>query len=278
MIVVTGAGSNIGRSIAHTFAREGTNVVIADVSEQDGRKVAGEVSDLGGGALFIRTDVTRPDEIEAMLKKALDEFEKIDILINNVGWDHLGLFLEKPREEWVREVDLNFWSVINCTRAVLVHMVKQKKGAIVNISSDAGRMGEYQEAVYSGCKGAVIALTKSLAREVGRYGIRLHGNIPHLPHIVLCSSRPWLTMQKLCQNRDLPQWHEDILVWLPHHFLPYTSLVLSYRRSWLPMRWSCMFLLERLFVHLPRCLRVRISLYWQSRPQPSIYLPWSRLF
>ena len=173
-VIVTGAGSNIGRSIAHSFAREGSNLVIADISEPDGRKTANEITGLGVRALFIRIDVSKPDEVEAMSKKTLDEFGKIDVLVNNVGWDHLGLFIDKPREEWVKEVDLNFWSVINCSRAVIEPMIEQKSGAIVNISSDAGRMGEFQETVYSGCKAGVIAMTKSLAREVGRHGIRLN--------------------------------------------------------------------------------------------------------
>jgi 2-hydroxycyclohexanecarboxyl-CoA dehydrogenase len=173
-VIVTGAGSNIGRGIAHSFAREGSNLVIADISEPDGRKVTKEVSDIGVRSLFVRTDVSKPDEVERMSQKALDEFGKIDVLVNNVGWDHLGFFINKPREEWVKEVDLNFWSVINCSKAVLEPMIEQKSGAIVNISSDAGRMGEFQETVYSGCKAGVIAMTKSLAREVGRYGIRLN--------------------------------------------------------------------------------------------------------
>ena len=151
-IIVTGAGSNIGRSIAHSFAKEGSNLVIADISEPDGRKVVKEVTALGVRALFVRTDVSKPEEVEAMSQKTLDEFGKIDVLVNNVGWDHLGFFINKPREEWVKEVDLNFWSVINCSKAVLEPMIEQKSGAIVNISSDAGRMGEFQETVYSGCK------------------------------------------------------------------------------------------------------------------------------
>jgi 2-hydroxycyclohexanecarboxyl-CoA dehydrogenase len=173
-VIVTGAGSNIGRGIAHSFAKEGSNLVIADISEPDGRKVDKEVSETGVRSLFVRTDVSKPDEVESMSKKALDEFGNSDVLGNKVGWDHLGFFINKPREEWVKEVDLNFWSVINCSRAVLEPMIEQKSGAIVNISSDAGRMGEFQETVYSGCKAGVIGMTKSLAREVGRYGIRLN--------------------------------------------------------------------------------------------------------
>ncbi|MDP2646593.1 MAG: glucose 1-dehydrogenase [Desulfobacterales bacterium] len=177
-VIVTGSGSNIGRAIAHTFAGEGARVVIADISAKDGLRVADEIKTSGARALFVQVDVTRPDQIEAMVSRVIEELGRIDVLVNNAGWDHLGLFIDKPREEWVREVDINFWSVINCTRAVLGHMIEQKSGAIVNVSSDAGRMGEYQEAVYSGCKGGVIAMTKAIAREVGCHGIRLNAVCP----------------------------------------------------------------------------------------------------
>jgi 2-hydroxycyclohexanecarboxyl-CoA dehydrogenase len=109
-----------------------------------------------------------------MVQQTLDTFGHLDVLVNNVGWTVERLFIEKPRSEWEREIQLNLWSGINCTRAVLDSMIAQKKGAIVSIGSDAGRMGEFREAVYAACKGGVIALTKTVAREVGKYGIRLN--------------------------------------------------------------------------------------------------------
>jgi len=90
------------------------------------------------------------------------------------------LFLEKPREEWEKEVNVNLWGAINCIHAVLPSMIQQQSGAIVSISSDAGRMGEYREAVYSACKAGIIALSKSVARETGRYGLRLNVVCPGL--------------------------------------------------------------------------------------------------
>ncbi len=90
------------------------------------------------------------------------------------GWTHDRLFVEKTREEWEKEIQLNLWGMINCTRAVLDGMIARKAGAIVSMGSDAGRMGEFREAVYGACKAGIIALSKSLAREVGRHGIRLN--------------------------------------------------------------------------------------------------------
>ena len=173
-VIVTGGGSNIGRAIALAFAQEGADVVIAEIDEQQGQKVAAEAKAQGGSATAIKTDATDNESVQAMVEKTLDLFGKIDILVNNVGWTYDRSFMEKPREEWEKEIKLNFWSMINCTRAVLDNMIERQYGKIVSISSDAGRTGGFREAVYGGCKGAVIALSKSLARELGRYGINVN--------------------------------------------------------------------------------------------------------
>jgi 2-hydroxycyclohexanecarboxyl-CoA dehydrogenase len=179
-VIVTGGASNIGRAIALTFAREGSNVVIADIDEGQANKVASEANTLGGGGrtIVVRTDVTDYQEVEAMVGRASDEFGRIHVLVNNVGWVLDRLFLEQPHEDWEKTVNINLWSVIYCMRAVLPQMVENGYGRIVSISSEAGRVGEYREAVYGACKAGVIGLTKSLAREVGRYGITLNAVCP----------------------------------------------------------------------------------------------------
>lgn len=174
-VVVTGGGSNIGRAIVLAFAQEGAAVAIADLDEAQAAKVAEEAKAAGAReALAVRTDVTDISSIEAMVKTVEGRFGGIDCLVNNVGWTVDRLFLEKPREEWEREVQLNLWSVINCTQVVLGGMIERKSGSIVSIGSDAGRIGEYREAVYGACKAGVIALTKSLAREYGKFGVRFN--------------------------------------------------------------------------------------------------------
>ena len=173
-VIVTGAGSNIGRGIALAFGAEGSNVVIAELDERQGARVAEEIKSHGGRAQAVKTDVTDPASVARLVEAALKAFGKIDVLVNNVGWTRDLLFMEKAQEEWEKEVKLNFWSVVYCTRAVLEHFIAQKGGAVVSIGSDAGRMGEYREAVYGAMKGGVIALTKALARETGRFGVRLN--------------------------------------------------------------------------------------------------------
>lgn len=174
-VIITGGGSNIGRAITLGFAKEGANIVIADVDEKQAQKVADKAKELGAGkALAIKTDVTDLEAVEAMVKKTKDEFGSVDILVNNVGWDIQQLFVDTGPDFWDKVMAINYRSVLNCTKAVLGPMMEQGKGTIVSIGSDAGRIGEFREAVYGGTKGAVIAFTKAVAREVGKFNIRLN--------------------------------------------------------------------------------------------------------
>lgn len=178
--IVTGGGSNIGRAITLALAAEGCNIVLADIDELQAQKVIDKCTESGANGIVVKTDVSNWEQVQAMVKKAIAAFGQVDVLVNNVGWTRDRLFIEKPREEWEKEVKLNFWPPINCIRAVLEHMIERRYGHIVSIASDAGRMGEFREAVYAGCKAGVIALTKSIAREVGRYGINLNVVCPGL--------------------------------------------------------------------------------------------------
>ena len=181
-VIITGGGSNIGRAIVHAFGAEGSNITIAELVPEQGERVAAEVAALNSGSRVkvIGTDVTDAAQVERMVSQSIAEFGSVDVLVNNVGWTVDRLFLDKPREEYEKEIQVNLWSPINCIHAVLPHMIERESGAIVSISSDAGRMGEYREAVYSACKGGVIALSKAIAREMGRYGLRLNVVCPGL--------------------------------------------------------------------------------------------------
>ena len=174
--IVTGGAANIGRAISLAFAREGANVVIAELDEAQGKKVVDVANAMkaGGRYMVVKTDVTKLDDVKGLVKKTLDEFGKVDVMVNNVGWDILQLFTETTPEFWDKVIALNYRNQLNCIHTVLTPMIERKYGSIVNIGSDAGRVGEFREAVYGGCKGAVIALSKAIAREVGRYGIRVN--------------------------------------------------------------------------------------------------------
>ncbi len=174
-VIVTGGGSNIGRAISLAFAREGCHLTIAEIDEGQGGKVAAEAERAGAAsAQAIKTDVTSWESVRSMVRAVEERHGRVDVLVNNVGWTQDRLFMEKTREEWEKEIQLNLWGMLNCTRAVLDGMIARKAGAIVSMGSDAGRMGEFREGVYGACKAGVIALSKSIAREVGRHGIRLN--------------------------------------------------------------------------------------------------------
>jgi 2-hydroxycyclohexanecarboxyl-CoA dehydrogenase len=174
-VIVTGGGSNIGRAIGLAFAREGAHLTIAEIDEGQGEKVAREAQQAGAAsARVVKTDVAQWESVRAMVRAVEERLGRVDVLVNNVGWTQDRLFVEKTRDEWEKEVQLNLWGMINCTRAVLDGMIARKSGVVVSMGSDAGRMGEFREGVYGACKAGVIALTKSLAREVGRHGIRLN--------------------------------------------------------------------------------------------------------
>jgi 2-hydroxycyclohexanecarboxyl-CoA dehydrogenase len=175
VVIVTGAASNIGRGIALAMAREGAKVAIADVNIDGANKVAEECLAAGApGAIATRTDVGDWASTQAMVADVEKALGPIDVLVNNAGWVVDRLFTDKPRAEWEREVQINLWGNINCTRAVLDGMIARQAGAVVSIASDAGRIGEFREGVYGACKAGVISLAKTLARENGKHGLRFN--------------------------------------------------------------------------------------------------------
>ncbi|HKW70212.1 MAG TPA: SDR family oxidoreductase [Candidatus Dormibacteraeota bacterium] len=183
IVTVTGGASNLGRAITLGFAHEGARVVIADVDDAQAKKVEKEAP--SGTIVARHTDVTDWDSVSSMVDFVEKSMGGVDVLVNCAGWTIDRLFTEKPREEWEREIAIDTWGFINSVRAVIDPMIERRYGRIVSIGSDAGRIGEWREAVYSGTKASVIAMSKAIAREVGKYGITLNvvcpGLIPGAP-------------------------------------------------------------------------------------------------
>lgn len=178
VVIVTGGGSNLGRAISLGFAAEGARVLIADVDLDQARKVEAEAP--SGAVIARQADVTDWDSVSSTVEFALASMGSVDVLVNCAGWTVDRLFMEKPRSEWEREIAIDTWGFINCVRAVLEPMIERRYGRIVSIGSDAGRIGEWREAVYSGTKAGVIAMSKAIAREVGKHGITLNVVCPGL--------------------------------------------------------------------------------------------------
>jgi 2-hydroxycyclohexanecarboxyl-CoA dehydrogenase len=172
--IVTGAGGGIGRAISVKFASLGANVVVADIKQEGAGETVSLVEKAGTKGLAMNTDITSLPQVQAMVKKTLEAFGQVDILVNNAGWDKIEPFVKNSPELWDRVISINLKGPIHCTRAVLDPMMERKYGKIISISSDAGRVGSTGEAVYSACKGGIIAFTKTMAREMARYQINVN--------------------------------------------------------------------------------------------------------
>ena len=178
--IVTGGGRGIGRAIALALARQGCQVAVLDLLEENAKSVQQEIEALGTRGLALRVDLTQCAEVQEAVGKVLAEFGQLDILVNNAGWDKLEPFLESDPETWEKIIAINFKTVLYTCRAVLPHMVARGSGKVINIGSDAGRVGSTGEAVYAGMKGGVIAFSKSLAREMARHRITVNAVCPGL--------------------------------------------------------------------------------------------------
>ncbi|HET8679259.1 MAG TPA: SDR family NAD(P)-dependent oxidoreductase [bacterium] len=178
--LVTGGASGIGKALSLAFAAHGARVAVADVNGPGAEAVAADLRSAGGEGLPVVMDVTSRGSVAAGIGAVRAAWDRIDIVANVAGWDRIIPFVETTEEFWDRVIAINFRGVLAACHAVLPHMIERRSGVIVNVSSEAGRAGSSGEAVYSGAKGAVIAFTKALAREVARYGIRVNCVAPGL--------------------------------------------------------------------------------------------------
>jgi 3-oxoacyl-[acyl-carrier protein] reductase len=186
--IVTGAGQGIGRAIALTLAREGATVVVNDIDPEKAEKVAEEVRSEGGQALPVQADVSKAKDVDTLVKKTVDNFKRVDILINNAGVVKLMRLLELTEAEWDRTMSVNVKGQFLCSKTVIPHMIKQKRGKIVNIASLASHIGAPGMAAYGASKGGVVQLTKATAVEVGKYNIMVNAVSPGLTMTELIKS------------------------------------------------------------------------------------------
>ena len=187
--VVTGAASGIGKEIARTFVREGAKVVIADLNRDGAVATAAE---LGGDAVArgVAMDVTSWDAVNAVAADVNGRHGRMDILVNVAGWDRIEPFMQNDEAFIEKIVSLNYLGQVRVAKAFLPPMIEAQQGMIVNVSSDAGRVGSMGETVYAGAKGGVIAFTKSLAREMARHGICVNCVCPGPTDTPLFAAQP----------------------------------------------------------------------------------------
>lgn len=207
-VLVTGGASGIGLAICRRFAEAGAHVILTDISQERGEAAVNDIRDAGGNAIFLHLDITDPDSIAA----AADAVPVLDILINSAGWDIIEPFIQNSAEYMDRVVALNLMGPVRVTHALMQRLADSGAGRIVNVASDAGRVGSSGETVYAGAKGGVIAFTKSIAREAVRYGIRANCVCPGPTDTPLFASQSEkmrealiraIPMRRLCQPEEV---------------------------------------------------------------------------
>jgi 2-hydroxycyclohexanecarboxyl-CoA dehydrogenase len=169
--LVSGGGGGIGRAISLALAADGRAVAVADLRAGAAAETVAAVEEAGGRALAVQVDVTDGASVAAAVESVAAGLGPVDVLVNNAGWDELVPFLETGEEFWDRVIEINFKGCLRLTRATLGGMAERGWGRVVSIGSDAGRVGSSLESVYAGAKGAVIAFTKTIAREAATSGV-----------------------------------------------------------------------------------------------------------
>ena len=172
--IVTGGASGLGRGIALALAREGARVAVVDLNEPGARDTVEAIAKDGGQAAAWRADISDKARIDQVVAEIVSRWGTVDILVNNAGLDRVGPFVNSSEAEWDLILRVNLKGPIVCTRAVLDEMTRKGYGKIVNIASDAGRVGSTGEAVYSAAKGGIIAFTKTIARETARHRLNVN--------------------------------------------------------------------------------------------------------
>jgi 2-hydroxycyclohexanecarboxyl-CoA dehydrogenase len=176
--LVSGGAGGIGQEIVRALAADDRAVAIGDLSLDAAEALAGELRAQGAAASAVALDVTDPDSVSAAIERVGAELGSVSVLVNNAGWDLLMPFLDTDEDFWQRVLEVNFLGALRLTHATLPAMIEQGWGRIVNVASDAARVGSSGETVYAGAKGALVAFTKSIAREVARRGVTANAVCP----------------------------------------------------------------------------------------------------
>ena len=210
-IIVTGASRGIGRCIAENLAREGHNVLLNyNKSEKSAKEVRENLAKDGINIEIFKADVSKKAEVKKLIKYAIDKFGKVDVLINNAGIAKVQMFQDIKEEDWNEVIDTNLKSAFYCTQEVLPHMVHEKQGNIINISSVWGMVGASCETLYAISKAGIDAMTKSLAKELGPSNIRVNSIAPGIINTEMNSKINELIKEEIKKDTPLGRIGEPI--------------------------------------------------------------------
>ncbi|MCA1039445.1 3-oxoacyl-ACP reductase FabG [Bacillus infantis] len=188
--IITGAANGIGFAAAERFAREGANVILADFNEEIGRQREEELRAEGLQARFIQVDVSKRESIDELVRQVLEEYGRIDVLINNAGITRDSMLAKMAAEDFQKVIDVNLTGVFHCTQAVVPSMIEQGKGKIISTSSVSGVYGNIGQTNYAAAKAGVVGMTKTWAKELGRKGINVNAVAPGFIHTGMTAKVP----------------------------------------------------------------------------------------
>ena len=200
--IITGAGSGIGKETALLFAKEGAIVVVADMNERAGEETVEEIKKNGEG-FFVKLDVSNREQARQMVKITLEKYGKIDVLINNAGIVQDAFLSKMTEEQWDKVINVNLKGVFSCTQAVVEVMMTQGKGVIINTSSIVGLNGNVGQVNYAATKAGLIGMTKTLAKELGKKGIRVNAVAPGFIATPMTSNVPEKILEMMKEKTPL---------------------------------------------------------------------------
>ncbi|MCL7413985.1 MAG: 3-oxoacyl-ACP reductase FabG [ANME-2 cluster archaeon] len=202
VVIITGAGSGIGKETALLFEKEGAKVVVADMNEKTGEETVAEIKKNGEG-FFVQLDVSDREQSKQMVKTTLEKYGRIDVLINNAGIVQDAFLSKMTEEQWDKVIDINLTGVFNCTQAVVEAMMNQGNGVIINASSIVGLNGNVGQVNYAATKAGLIGMTKTLAKELGKKGIRVNAVAPGFITTPMTSNVPEKILEMMKEKTPL---------------------------------------------------------------------------
>ncbi len=225
--IVTGGASGLGRRTAELFVEEGVRVVIADLERRPVEDTINHLESKGGKARGVIVDVREYADCHRMVSEAIDSLGGAHILVNSAGVGEHGLFAQSDPESWAHQIDVNLRGVMNCCRAICEPFMKQRSGKVINMASEAGKVGEKRIVVYSATKGGVIAFTKAFALEMGPYNVNVNAVCPGV------TKTPMTAYLKPSQEKEWARYYPLGRLGVPDDIAPMIVFLSSARASWI---------------------------------------------
>ncbi|MFZ3170084.1 MAG: 3-oxoacyl-ACP reductase FabG [Candidatus Methanoperedens sp.] len=203
VVIITGGGSGIGKETGILFAKEGAKVVIADVNEKGGAETVESIKNAGGEAFFARLDVSNREQAKQVVKETIAKYGRLDVLINNAGIIQDALVVKMTEEQWDKVININLKGPFNCIQAVVEQMISQGSGVILNISSIVALYGNVGQTNYAATKAGLVGMTKTLAKELGKKGIRVNAVAPGFIYTPMTATVPEKILEMMKEKTPL---------------------------------------------------------------------------